>query len=336
MAWRTAWRPPRSSCSATGICSGRSAASMALRCDGRRRARRDAHPGTGAPRRQPGRRPPGRRGPRRRRGARRSSAIRPRARRPSSGDRRRRPCARRRRRRRPLPEPGARMTETSGARLGVPLTSMRPSVFSGDRAGFVAVSDRISMPSSPTSTSARNTAPTASPGGTRDASTVPLGWRAPAARQVHDPSPVWLVNSMSIRRDMRRTRYLAEAAGPVPGPGRSSRNMGADVRRSAGAARDGEPPPRAVRTDPCPFRRIHMSEDTEQPGPEPAAGGPKRPSRLSGPRSVRPRGPGSAGEPVGNGERPDACRRAARLVVLPPPPPRGPPGWARARDRPPR
>ena len=28
------------------------------------------------------------------------------------------------------------MTETSGARLGVPLTSIRPSAFSGERAGF--------------------------------------------------------------------------------------------------------------------------------------------------------------------------------------------------------
>ena len=32
MAWRTACRPPRSSCSATGICSGRSVANIALRC----------------------------------------------------------------------------------------------------------------------------------------------------------------------------------------------------------------------------------------------------------------------------------------------------------------
>jgi len=67
------------------------------------------------------------------------------------------------------------MTDTSGARLGVPLTSMRPSDFSGERAGFAEVSERISMPSRPISTSARNTAPTASPGGTRAASTVPLG-----------------------------------------------------------------------------------------------------------------------------------------------------------------
>ena len=80
------------------------------------------------------------------------------------------------------------MTETSGARFGVPLTSMRPSVFSGERAGFAEVSDRISMPSRPISTSARNTAATASPGGTRAASTEPLGWRG--ASGVPGPGPV--------------------------------------------------------------------------------------------------------------------------------------------------
>ena len=62
MAWRTACRPPRKSCSAIGICSGRRVASMALRCTvdvgaaGR-------SPRAGRPSRSPGRRPPGRRGP---------------------------------------------------------------------------------------------------------------------------------------------------------------------------------------------------------------------------------------------------------------------------------
>jgi hypothetical protein len=32
---------------------------------------------------------------------------------------------------------------------------------------------------------------------------------APAARHVQEPSLLWLVNSISIRRDMRRTRYRA-------------------------------------------------------------------------------------------------------------------------------
>jgi hypothetical protein len=48
-----------------------------------------------------------------------------------------------------------------------------------------------------------------------------LGWRAPAARQVHDPSAARLVNSMSIRRDTRRTRYRA---------GPSTRGTGVEAR----------------------------------------------------------------------------------------------------------
>ncbi len=76
------------------------------------------------------------------------------------------------------------MTDTSGARLGVPLTSMRPSVRSGERAGLAAERVRTSMPSRLTSTSACSTDPTFSPAGTSDASTVPLGWRGPAARHV--------------------------------------------------------------------------------------------------------------------------------------------------------
>ena len=218
MACRTACSPPRSSCSAIGICSGRSAASMALRCTvdvgatGR-------SPRAGRPSLSPGRRAPGRRGPPPPRGGRSPprSSPRPSPRLspgPGPGPRRLPPRRSRRspsssRSRRRLSEPGARITDTSGARFGVPFTSMRPSVFSGERAGFAEVSERISMPSRPISTSARSTAPTASPAGTRAASTVPLGCRAPAARQVHDPSPALLVNSMSMCRDMRRTRYLA-------------------------------------------------------------------------------------------------------------------------------
>ena len=112
-----------------------------------------------------------------------------------------------------LPEPGARITETSGARRGVPMTSIRPGAFSGERDGLTSASDRISIPSSPVSISARSTDPTAWLSGTNAASTTPLGWRAPAARHVHDPSPLLLVSSISIRRDMRRTRY--RAGGPI-------------------------------------------------------------------------------------------------------------------------
>jgi hypothetical protein len=114
------------------------------------------------------------------------------------------------RRRERLPDPGARITDTSGARFGVPRTSIRPVVFSGERTGLTAVSDKTSMPSKPCSISARSTEPTSWLSGTNDPSTTPLGWRAPAARHVHDPSPLLLVNSISIRRDMRRTRYRAE------------------------------------------------------------------------------------------------------------------------------
>ncbi len=237
MAWRTAGRPPRSNCSATGICSGRSAANIALRCTVEVGAT-GRSPRAGRPSPSPGRRAPGRRGP----------LLPPGPLRPPLG---RSPCpppppgpplppgplpppgpplpplgrslrcpprldlrsslsspssSRRRLR---FPEPGARMTDTSGARLGVPTTSIRP-LFSGEREGLTSLSDITSIPSSPVSTSARSTEPTSWLSGTNDASTTPLGCRAPAARHVHDPSLFLLVNSISIRRDMRRTRYRAE------------------------------------------------------------------------------------------------------------------------------
>ena len=243
IAWRTAWSPPRRSCSATGICSGRRPASMALRWTvdvgmvGR-------SPRDGRPSASPGRRPPGRRGPPPPRGrslrsprSARSARSRdgrslrsPRAPRSVRSPRSasgppRRPPRRSRRSSSRRREPGARTTETSGARFGVPRTSMRPSVFSGERAGLAGERVRISMPSKPTSTSARRTDPTLSPAGTREPSTTPLGWRAPAARQVQLPSGVWLVSSMSIPRDMRRTRYRARLAAPTAEPGPASRNM---------------------------------------------------------------------------------------------------------------
>ena len=234
MAWRTAGSPPRKSCSATGICSGRSAASIALRwtvevgVTGR-------SPRAARPSPSPGRRPAGRRGPLLPPGPPRPAPGAPppgpepgpapgpplwrsprgpprpglRADRSSPS-----PSPSSSRRRVRFPDPGARMTETSGARRGVPTTSIRPVAFSGERAGLTAVSERISIPSRPVSISARNTDPTASFSGTRDASTTPLGWRAPAARHVQDPSPPLLVNSISIRRDMRRTRYRARHPGP--------------------------------------------------------------------------------------------------------------------------
>ena len=123
MAWRTACSPPRRSCSATGICSGRSAASMALRCTvevgtaGR-------SPRAGRPSPSPGRRLPGRRAPPvpgRSRGLAVAAVLA--AGRGHRRLRRQRPAAA------PVPalavvvapalrEPGARITETSGARFG--------------------------------------------------------------------------------------------------------------------------------------------------------------------------------------------------------------------------
>ena len=105
---------------------------------------------------------------------------------------------------------------------------------------------------------------------------MPLGWRAPAARHVHDPSPVLLVNSMSMRRDMRRTRYLPGDVPPMPALDWHPVTW---VRRprARGSSGTGEHPRGVVRRTPVvPFRRIHMSEDTEQSGPEPAAGAPVR------------------------------------------------------------
>jgi hypothetical protein len=61
------------------------------------------------------------------------------------------------------------------------------------------------IPSSSTSTSARTTSPTLTPEGRSDPSRLPLGWRAPAARQVQLPSGRELVSSISIRGIPRST-----------------------------------------------------------------------------------------------------------------------------------
>jgi len=52
---------------------------------------------------------------------------------------------------------------------------MRPVVFSGERVGLTAVSDKTSIPSNPVSTSARRTEPTSWSSGTNDPPTTPLG-----------------------------------------------------------------------------------------------------------------------------------------------------------------
>ena len=88
-----------------------------------------------------------------------------------------------------LPEPGARMTETSGARLGVPLTSMRPSSSPAERSGLRSAQRQNLDPFEP-DLDVRRATPHRRllAAGTRAPSTTPLGWRAPAARHVHDPS----------------------------------------------------------------------------------------------------------------------------------------------------
>jgi len=65
-----------------------------------------------------------------------------------------------------------------------------------DLGGMMAVTV---IPSTSTSTSAFTTSPVLAPGCRRPPSRTPLGWRAPAARHVQDPSGRELVSSMSIR-----------------------------------------------------------------------------------------------------------------------------------------
>jgi RNA polymerase sigma-70 factor (ECF subfamily) len=64
---------------------------------------------------------------------------------------------------------------------------------------FVAWMAVTVMPSTSTCTSARMTSPTFDPSGSSEPSSVPLGWRAPAARHVQLPSGRELVSSISIR-----------------------------------------------------------------------------------------------------------------------------------------
>ena len=73
---------------------------------------------------------------------------------------------------------------TSGPFWGVPMISMRSTGF-GSLLPLGASSAVTVVPSSVVSTSARSTVPTAVPGGTRSADTVPRGSLAPAARHVH-------------------------------------------------------------------------------------------------------------------------------------------------------
>ncbi len=70
----------------------------------------------------------------------------------------------------------------------------------------------IVMPSISNSASARNTSPALVPSGSSPPSRTPFGSRAPAARQVHEPSGRALVSSIS----MRRATYLRYWSGTDP------------------------------------------------------------------------------------------------------------------------
>ncbi|HVF15065.1 MAG TPA: hypothetical protein VM942_10725 [Acidimicrobiales bacterium] len=85
---------------------------------------------------------------------------------------------------------------TGGSSRPVPMISIR----SGSAFFWVTVwADRTVIPSMSTSASARRTSPTLAPPGSTEPSSIPFGWRAPAARHVHVPSGRALVSSISMR-----------------------------------------------------------------------------------------------------------------------------------------
>ena len=240
MAWRTAWIPPRSSCSATGICSGRKRGQHGVAVHGRGGRGRALAPGRPAsPRRDAGRRDGA---------ARRRRAPAGHRRRPSR--RRRRSTGRRRGAAAPLPalavvvargasaEPGAEDHRDVRCPPGRPLdldADPRPSRASAPAWPRSARGSR-SLRGPPRRRPAARPRPPRRPApGHRRPS---LGLPGPAARQVHEPSARLLVNSMSMRRDMRRTRYLA-GAGPDAGPDRHPVTSGP-------TSADAEPPGRAA------------------------------------------------------------------------------------------
>jgi carbonic anhydrase/acetyltransferase-like protein (isoleucine patch superfamily) len=89
------------------------------------------------------------------------------------------------------------VTASNGVLLGI--SSSRPDLSARP---LGSVTDKIVMPSSSNSASARRIVPVVAPEGNSEPATTPLGSRAPAARQVNEPSGRALVISMSIRRDM--------------------------------------------------------------------------------------------------------------------------------------
>ncbi len=208
--WRTAAMPCRAS-SAIGRCSSGVKASTSVRCclPGRRRfgfgrcgtsgggvkcgrcRRRSSPPSGRGPRRSP-RSPPS--GPRR---SPRSPSSR------GGRSRRSRRSPSRRSRRGPrgpsLRPPGARCWTTGSNVASDGNSSRRPtrSDFS-----FGGTTDTTRMPSMSFSVSTRSWSPTDEPAGRIDPSRTPRGSRAPAARQVQEPSGDELVSSISMRIDI--------------------------------------------------------------------------------------------------------------------------------------
>jgi hypothetical protein len=237
MARLRAGMPPRSSCSATGSCSGRKVASAAFRCSVDCGSDRVRPPRSGgAPRFGPGR------GPREESAFLRASLLGG----PVSGRSPRGPAGRAavaagcsplsvglslRRGRggesgrlsglsprgaplffggrsskspppRLFPSGEASDTDTVLCWVGVPRISMRSPSRPPRPADFGPMIDVTSIPSRSNSASARRTIPGVASAGSRSPSTTPRGWRAPGARQVHVPSARLLVSSISILRPM--------------------------------------------------------------------------------------------------------------------------------------
>lgn len=143
-----------------------------------------------------------------------------------------------------LPDPprpfGARWEVTSASSAGGRATSSsRSGSWRVVRPGITWV---ISLPSNPVSISTLSTSPTVEPAGSVAASTTPLGWRAPAARQVKVRSSRALVSSMSIRRDIGMRPYrlapgaLAAWARTRDDPGHESRVVPSCCGRATGSA----------------------------------------------------------------------------------------------------
>ena len=198
------------------------------------------------------------------------------------------------------------MTHCSGS--PAPTSSIRSGSARGPFGGRTA---RTEVPSRLVSTSARRTSPVLEPDGSSDPSTTPLGSRAPAARQVHDPSSRALVSSISMRRDTadQGTGYTAlhrlgrcRRCGSTSGSTRPARSRGSPRGGSCRTA-----PERSLTVRWRSFSLAILHED------EPAVG---RRGALARPA------PGGRGGPQGGPRGPD--RRPVRRARTAHPRRRGP------------